>query len=596
MNCPALIKLRPSADGTKLVVTEMSEEHNHEVNKKSFEHLPTQRRVEGETKEDVKRMLEMKANKKLIQQHILHSTGKSMTLKDIHNMVERKDGNLTELIEDMKSQPGGKVELYVDEEKNFKGLFYQDEEMRWIFDAFPEILLIDATYKLNNLRLPLYVMLAVDGNGESEIVGLMLLADEQADTIRKMIRLFKKHNAAWEKINCVMADKDMTERKVIKEEIQQAGLLICLFHTMRSFKREITTEKMGISVDERLQVLEIIQSMAYAPTEEVYQDLYAQLMDTRFSAVKVYFIENWHSIRDEWVEGNKKKFSNFLNSTNNHLESINQKLKSVITKHSCLLDFHRDLQHCIASLRQERDHRAAMIFQKRPVDLNEFESNERLFYEQCTPYAFSQVRKQLSLVPKVGKFTEQPCGVHTVTTSTVDVVKEVKLPPKMKVRGRPKGADMTAIGLPKRRKLNSKRPTLFINKSPTDKAEFILGMVTSQKVISKALSDDYLIEACDIFQLEKIPKKIVDEIVNVYRVKKYFSTDGWNTMSHLLEKIANEVGWHCKTCLRELNEKQEQIGCDVCLEWFHLTCTGKSVPPKTKSWICRSCCRDYENT
>lgn len=309
------------------------------------------------------------------------------------------------------------MEVYIDDEKNFNGLFYQDEEMRLIFDAFPEILLIDATYKLNNLRLPLYVMLAIDGNGESEIIGLMLLADEQADTFRSVIRLFKKHNSAWEQINCVMADKDMTERKVIKEEIPQAGLLICLFHTMRLFKREITTEKMGISADERLQVLEIIQSMAHAATEEVYQDLYEQLMDTRFSAVKEYFIENWHLIRDEWVEGNKRKFSSFLNSTNNCLESINQKLKSVITKHSCLLDFHRDLQHCIASLRQERDHRGALIFQKRPVDLNEFGSGERLFFEQCTPYAFSQVRKQLSLVPKVEKFSEQPCGVYSVTTS-----------------------------------------------------------------------------------------------------------------------------------------------------------------------------------
>ena len=33
MNCPAVIKLRSSGDGTKLVVTEISEEHNHEVNK-----------------------------------------------------------------------------------------------------------------------------------------------------------------------------------------------------------------------------------------------------------------------------------------------------------------------------------------------------------------------------------------------------------------------------------------------------------------------------------------------------------------------------------------------------------------------------------
>lgn len=101
------------------------------------------------------------------------------------------------------------------------------------------------------------------------------------------IRLFTKYNAAWEKINCVKADKDMIERKVFKEAISQAELLICLFHIMRSFKREITTEKMGISVDEPLQMLEIIQSIAHAPTEEVYQELYDQLMDTSFSAVKV---------------------------------------------------------------------------------------------------------------------------------------------------------------------------------------------------------------------------------------------------------------------------------------------------------------------
>ena len=174
---------------------------------------------------------------------------------------------------------------------------------------------------------------------------------------------------------------------------------------------------MGISVEEHLQVLAIIQSMAHATSEEVYQDLYEQLMETRFTAVKEYFIKNWHSICNEWVEGNKKKFSNFLNSTNNNLRVSTTKLKSVIRKHLCLLDFHRDLQHCIASLPQERDHRSALIFQKRPFHLNEFGSSKHLFFEQCTPYAFSHVGKQLSFVPKVGKFSEQPCGAYSVTTS-----------------------------------------------------------------------------------------------------------------------------------------------------------------------------------
>lgn len=41
-------------------------------------------------------------------------------------------------------------------------------------------------------------------------------------------------------------------------------------------------------------------------------------------------------------------------------------------------------------------------------------------------------------------------------------------------RGRPKGADLTVIGIPSKRKRkgrkNIKRPKLFINKSPTEKA------------------------------------------------------------------------------------------------------------------------------
>lgn len=51
-------------------------------------------------------MLEMKANKKLIQQHISQGTGKSVTLKDIHNMAKKKHGGLKELIDEMTNLPG----------------------------------------------------------------------------------------------------------------------------------------------------------------------------------------------------------------------------------------------------------------------------------------------------------------------------------------------------------------------------------------------------------------------------------------------------------------------------------------------------------
>ena len=85
---------------------------------------------------------------------------------------------------------GANVEVYIDDENNFKALFYQDKDMRDMFQCHPEILLVHATYKLNDLRLPLYVMLVVDGNGKSEIVGLMSAADERQETIRQMMVYF----------------------------------------------------------------------------------------------------------------------------------------------------------------------------------------------------------------------------------------------------------------------------------------------------------------------------------------------------------------------------------------------------------------------
>ena len=70
---------------------------------------------------------------------------------------------------------------------------------------------------------------------------------EDANSIAWMIEALKQHNVQWENICIVMADKDIRERDVIKQCLPNVSVLICLFHTLRSFKREVTCEKIGIS-------------------------------------------------------------------------------------------------------------------------------------------------------------------------------------------------------------------------------------------------------------------------------------------------------------------------------------------------------------
>ena len=106
---------------------------------------------------------------------------------------------------------GAIVEVFVNGENVLQGFFFQDKQMKQFFSAYPELLCIDATYKLLELRFPLYLMLVEDGNGSSEIAAAFLLLEETEASMVKVMDIFKKKNTAWESVRVIMTDKDVTE-------------------------------------------------------------------------------------------------------------------------------------------------------------------------------------------------------------------------------------------------------------------------------------------------------------------------------------------------------------------------------------------------
>ncbi|CAG2224580.1 Transforming growth factor beta regulator 1 [Mytilus edulis] len=110
MECPFHIKLGVTKDGQNLIVRESHCSHNHEINKCLFEHLPRQRKLDDHTLEGVKNMLKMKANKKLLQ-YDLSSTGKVVTLKDLHNIHKPKthQSNISNLPGSLLQQQASKI-------------------------------------------------------------------------------------------------------------------------------------------------------------------------------------------------------------------------------------------------------------------------------------------------------------------------------------------------------------------------------------------------------------------------------------------------------------------------------------------------------
>ena len=103
-----------------------------------------QRRLDHDEKTEAAKLLEMKVNKKVLQQRLTRSTGKVVTLKDITNIQTEirqssDSNNLDTLVQSLKIwkvyhhciksclffsiHPGSTVEIYTNDENELTGLF-----------------------------------------------------------------------------------------------------------------------------------------------------------------------------------------------------------------------------------------------------------------------------------------------------------------------------------------------------------------------------------------------------------------------------------------------------------------------------------------
>ena len=101
------------------------------------------------------------------------SAALSVCINNVKARAKPANGNsLHSLLHEMRQEEGAVTELVLGQSNELVAIAYQDVKMSRLQSRFPELLLLDATYKLNDIRMPLYVLMVLDGNGESVVVGL----------------------------------------------------------------------------------------------------------------------------------------------------------------------------------------------------------------------------------------------------------------------------------------------------------------------------------------------------------------------------------------------------------------------------------------
>lgn len=409
--CEFVIKVRVTPDGQKLSITNINDQHNHILSEDTYQYYPCERRLDNATAEQVARDIKLGASRKQIQRTYASETGKLVTMQDIHNIAAASKRKLfpkssSNEVKDLdnfirEQYPSVYTEFVLKEDGVVAGIYLQDMDMKTNFQRFPELLLADATHKTNDQQMPFYSLMIIDGNGDSHIAAAFLVQEEDIQSLRKMMEIFTQQNPEWDKVQVVITDKDMTERKVFKEKMPQVSLQICLYHVLRTFNRELTIDKMGITSGERLTPLSITQELAYARNENIYMQKYEEFTQLcPNDRVKSYFDTNWHNIRNEWVEGLKAQQFNLGTRTNNRLESFFQKLKDFVKTKDSLKSFFIGFMDCLATLRNERRLRAIKSITK--VSTVPLGSATEVKYNQLlTKFAFQKVQEQMEYSSKV---------------------------------------------------------------------------------------------------------------------------------------------------------------------------------------------------
>jgi len=138
----------------------------------------------------------------------------------------------------------------------------------------------DTTYKLIDLKIPFYVLLIEDGNGQSELAALGLLVNEEKETLAWFFKNFKELNPAIINTRVFITDMDTKKRTVLKSLFPESHMILCLFHTLRTFNREITCDKLGITPNQRDMSKHIFEKLCYSKNETEYMQIYTDFINS----------------------------------------------------------------------------------------------------------------------------------------------------------------------------------------------------------------------------------------------------------------------------------------------------------------------------
>ena len=192
--------------------------------------------------------------------------------------------------------------------------------------------------------------------------------------------------------------------------------------------------------------------------------------------------------------------------------------------------------------------------------------------------------------------TEEPRPAATDSANELTITTlNIKMPPKLNMRGRPKGSDKTnVIGLPKTKRTGKATLTRFVDMKNSEKEKRVLLWCVGEMVSKSCLENGEKI-TCDKIDPTEISAQSYSKFVTIETISYWFEEDAWTRFQNFYTAKSSALKDRCSCCSKP--DSDGMIVCDHCLQNFHESCAKlKKTSKKRQQWFCNACKVEFKSS
>ena len=293
-----------------------------------------------------------------IQDLVLQEEGVHVFSQDVRNW-RKKMNNVESQAESQKVEnillnlqaEGGVFKFGTTGGGEFRYLAFITRDMLHTLNKYPEVIVMDTTYKVNNNNYPLLNVLIIDNNGQGRPVFHALLASEDSIILSACLSFFvSSFNSHLTKT--IFIDKDMSEICAIRTCLPEVTIRLCAFHIVKAVKKALQQKRLATA--QVSCILDLFKEQKSCQDLGDYQVLKEKISEIASPDVVCYFEANWWNCPQLWATSFLEAPTYHITTTN-HAESFHQKIKRVLNAKTPLSVCITELISMTKIVMQDRD-------------------------------------------------------------------------------------------------------------------------------------------------------------------------------------------------------------------------------------------------